>query len=206
LAPGETSAVAIRTSPVVQIASSGAIRCSLLENGAVGSIPVDAKLLTLEEALTYFHQWTPADRTTARTWIETTGVTDFYVPPSGGYVAGHGGPNRSAYRDMAVNGLTMHVGFLHAWPNEAEAGGDERIELSSSRSSTIVTSRRGTSPREALSLPCPQCFVFAPMTFDECESCGYDLAAYRAANRAANRARWEELRRRRGEAAESPAS
>jgi hypothetical protein len=170
----------------------------------VASLPVDATILSVEEALNYFHQWSPSDRATARTWIEATGVTDFYVPPSGSYVAGHGGPNRSAYRDMAVNGLTMHVGFLHAWPNDAESGGDERIELSSSRASTVVTSRRGTPPRSVFEQPCPRCFVSAPMTFDECESCGYDTAAYRAANRAANRARWEELQRRQSEAAESP--
>ena len=54
----------------------------------VASIPVGATILTAEEALEYFHQWTPSDRAIARTWIETTGVTDFYVPPSGGYVAG----------------------------------------------------------------------------------------------------------------------
>lgn len=171
----------------------------------MASIPVDATVLTAEEALDYFRQWTPSDRAIAQTWIENTGVTDFYVPPSGGYVAGHGGPNRSAYRDMAVNGLTMHVGFLHAWPNDAESGGDERIELSSSRGSNLRTSSgRATPPRPVFLQPCPRCFVSAPMTFDECESCGYDMAAYRAANRAANRARWEERRRRLSEGAESP--
>lgn len=163
------------------------------ENRCVASIPAGAEILTLEEALNYFSQWTPSDRSTARAWVEWTGVTEFYVPPSGGYVAGHGGPNRSTYRDMPVNGLLMHVGFLHAWPNEAEVDGDERIELSNGQGSTSTASGTRTSGEEDLRI-CPRCNLAALGQVDECDNCGYDFAAARAASIA----RWHEAQRRAG--------
>lgn len=108
----------------------------------MASIPRGALIRTLEEALCYFPQWTPSDRALARDWIERTEVTSFYVRSSGGYVAGHGGPNRSAYKEMPVNGLVVHVGLLHAWPNDAEVGSDERIAVSSFRGSSRMSRSR----------------------------------------------------------------
>lgn len=147
----------------------------------MASIPTGAQILSLEEALTYFPQWTTADRATARHWVAETGVTDFYVPPSGGYVAGHGGPNRSAYSDIPVNGLVMHVGFLHAWPNDADIDGDERIPLSNHRPATSTTTARPTTPTEDNSPACPSCHIASPRLADECEICGHDFAAAKAA-------------------------
>jgi hypothetical protein len=157
----------------------------------VASIPAGAKILTIDQALGFHPQWSTADRVLARQWIGETGVTDFYVPPSGGYVAGHGGPNRSLYRDVPVNGLVMHVGFLHVWPNDEDGG--ERIELSHSRG--LV--RRGSSSRRgefgANGRTCPKCFIEGPEHLDECPDCGHDFAAARAASIA----RWHESQQRR---------
>lgn len=155
----------------------------------MASIPAEAEILTLEEAVSYFSQWTPRDRILARKWIEATGVTDFYVPPSGGYVAGHGGPNRSAYRDMPVNGLVMHVGFLHAWPNDADVGGDERVELSNWRGTSSPLAGIRSAREEPELAFCPRCNLALLGNVDECESCGHDVAA----DRAATIARWLEI-------------
>lgn len=158
-------------------------------NGSVGglgqtfnmaSIPAGALILTQEEALSYFHQWSAGDRAVAREWIERTEVTEFYVPPSGSYVAGHGGPNYSAYRDMPVNGLVMHVGFLHAWPNEAEVDGDERIELSNSRGASSRSAGTRSARVESSPRICPRCHLDTFGAVDECENCGHDFAQARA--------------------------
>lgn len=161
----------------------------------MASIPPDSEILSVDEALTYFNQWTLKDRQIARQWIAKTGVTDFYVPPSDGYVAGHGGPNRSAFREMAVNGLVMHVGFLHAWPNDAEVYGDERIPLSHYRE---PTARSTTGAKRPIDLPptiCPQCHLDTFGAREECDSCGYDFAAAREASKA----RWRASMARRSE-------
>ena len=164
----------------------------MVENRSMASIPAGALILTMKEALNYWPQWTPRDRATAREWIEITEVTDFYTPPSGGYVAGHGGPNRSAYRDMPVNGLLMHVGFLHAWPNDVDALGDERIQLSNF-TATGISSQRHEQPHATPTKVCSQCNLAVPGHADECDNCGYDFAA----TRAASIARWHEFQRRR---------
>lgn len=161
----------------------------------MASIPAGALILTMEDALSYFSQWTPKDRMTAREWAEKTEVTEFYVPPSGGYVAGHGGPNRSTYRDMPVNGLLMHVGFLHAWPNDADIGGDERIELSNYRGADGRSAATRTSPAEQPPRLCPSCHLDTFGAIDECENCGYDFAKARAES-IARWHEWQERRRR----------
>lgn len=148
------------------------VHADLLHNSGMASIPAGALILTLEEALRYFPQWTPSDRTTALEWVEATGVTEFYVPPSGGYVGCHGGPNRSAFRDIAVNGLEMHVGFLLAWPNYAAV---KRIELSHSRGSGSVITTRGRIADDAETKLCRQCNLVVPRQLDECDNCGYDF-------------------------------
>lgn len=146
----------------------------------MASIPAGALILTEDEALSYFRQWSAADRAVARHWIERTEVTEFYVPPSGGYIAGHGGPNRSAYRDIPVNGLVMHVGFIHAWPNDAD--GDERIELSNSRGELSRSPAARAAHADDVPKICPKCHLdtFGPV--DECENCGYDFVQARAAS------------------------
>jgi hypothetical protein len=148
----------------------------------VASIPAGALILTEDEALSYFHQWSAADRALARHWIERTEVSEFYVPPSGGYIAGHGGPNRSAYRDMPVNGLVMHVGFIHAWPNDADVDGDERIELSISRGQLSRSPATRTAHAEDVPKICPKCHLDTFGAVDECENCGYDFVQARAAS------------------------
>lgn len=148
----------------------------------MASIPAGSLILDQEAALSYFPQWSAGDRQLARQWIERTGVTDFYVPPSGGYIAGHGGPNRSPYRDIPVNGLVMHVGFLHAWPNYADVDGDERIELSNFKgNSARVAGHRKTTPDRVPTI-CPQCRLDTFGAVDECENCGYDFAQAKAAS------------------------
>lgn len=143
----------------------------------MASIPAGALILDSDEAMAYFRQWSIADRQLARMWIEKTCVTMFYVPPSGGYVAAHGGPNRSLWLDIPVNGLVMHAGFLHAWPNDHEISEDVRIPLSNYRSSNGggVGSMRGTGAEDE-GVHCPQCYLISPPTVGECDSCGYDLA------------------------------
>lgn len=161
----------------------------------MATIPAGATILTLEEALGYHRSWSSDDRATAAEWIARTGVTEFYVPPSGGYVAGHGGPNRG-FHDQPVNGLVMHVGFLHAWPNQADYGEDERIELSNSRGETSRGSGSRASVLESSGETCPNCHLLISRTRpDECDICGYDFAAARAASIA----RWHEAQRRRTE-------
>lgn len=146
----------------------------------MASIPYGSLILDLEAALSHFPQWTASDRAKARTWIELTGVTDFYLPPSGGYVAGHGGPNRSAHRDIPVNGIVMHVGYLHAWPNDADIGGDERIGLSSSREPSWGSTRQQQTSVEPTQV-CTRCHLVVPGHLDECDNCGLDFVAEREA-------------------------
>lgn len=139
----------------------------------MASIPPGSLILDVEQALQYFPQWTPRDRKLAREWIDETEVTDFYVPPSGGYVACHGGPNLSAYSGVPVNGLVMHVGFLEVRPTH---GGGERVELSSSRG----PGTRSASTRQSESASgqtCPQCRMVSPRHLDECDQCGNALSA-----------------------------
>lgn len=154
---------------------------ALWQTLGMASIPHGAEILTVEGALSYFHQWTAGDRVTARHWIDRTGVTDFYVPPSGGYVAGHGGDNRSVYREMPVNGLLMHVGFLHARPNFADTAGDERIELSNYRPASAASRPRLMTRLEDHSPLCPRCRIATQRLGDHCDICGHDFAAARAA-------------------------
>lgn len=63
--------------------------------------------------MTYFRQWSIKDRLIAKETIEEVGITQFYAPPSGGYVAGHGGGDCGLRKNVPVNGLVMHVGLLH---------------------------------------------------------------------------------------------
>lgn len=93
---------------------------------------------------------------------------------------------------MPVNGLVMHVGFLHAWPNDADAGRDERIELSHSRESRSVTARYRHQPSDASTKVCRQCNLIVPSQLDECDNCGHDFAAARAASIA----RWRQAHAR----------
>ena len=148
----------------------------------MASIPAGALILDLDEACRYFTQWTASDRAKARVWVEKTGVTKFYVPPSGGYAAGHGGPNHSSYTGIAVNGLVMYAGFLHAWPNMADVGGDDRVELSCARGA-LSTSPGVRSPNveRAIRL-CPKCNLDVLGASSECDSCGHDFEAARSAS------------------------
>jgi hypothetical protein len=139
------------------------------EEKAVASLPTGAIELTLEEAVRYFRGWSVADRQVARDAIARVGVTRFYSPPSGGYVAGHGGGSYGRREDEAVNGIVLYAGYLHLWPNLEEWQEDERIELSTSRGSL----HRQGGPRRTGMLAlatCPRCHCELPAV-GGCDNC-----------------------------------
>jgi hypothetical protein len=136
----------------------------------MASLPHGALILTREEAQRFFPQWSANDRRLAREAIDEVGVKEFYVPPSGGYVAGHGGGEYGMRPDVPVNGLVMHVGFLHLLPNLAEWGMDERRPLSKQRESPgSGGGARGHVEEEHPQL-CPKCHCALPVHGD-CDFC-----------------------------------
>lgn len=83
----------------------------------------------------------------------------------------------------------MHVGFLLAWPSYAAV---KRIELSHSRGSGSVITTRGRIADDAETKLCRQCNLVVPRQLDECDNCGYDFEAARAASIA----RWHQAQQR----------
>lgn len=138
----------------------------------MASLPEGAIILTLEEATTYFRQWSIKDRLAVLEAIKDVGVTQFYAPPSGGYVAGHGGGDYGMRDNAPVNGLVMHVGFLHLWPNLSELDGDERRPLSNYRGeSWRPPGGTRTYSADIENSVCEACFIELPAT-GVCGYCG----------------------------------
>lgn len=123
----------------------------------MAGIPYGSIELDRDKALHYHHGWTEQDRQLARDAIAQTGVIDFYVPPSGGYVAGHGGGQFSYDVNYAVNGLYMHVGKLILFPNLW----DEREEWELSQHRNAYRSVTGArTPDDEVNALCTRCFLY----------------------------------------------
>lgn len=159
----------------------------------VAVIPPGAKKLELEEALRYHTAWTTHDRDQVRAALEAEYpghrrgdvlFDDFvsqdhwpvalywYVPPSGGYVAGHTSA-KSAMSRARVNALSRELGvkgptyfgdpvpanavYLHAGYAILRADTDDplRMDLSAARSN----SRSGRIAGARTAPVCPDCFL-----------------------------------------------
>ena len=132
-------------------------------------IPKGAQELSYEDALRYHRSWTSEDRNRVRQGIEEHhfhGAPEFYapflrwyVPPSGGYVAGHIGkrdrPTTSQQRhgiEAATNDLVLYPGYVVL---AANSPAPIRLELSAARM-TGVLARSSVRPDPPV---CADCFL-----------------------------------------------